>query len=68
LTLLLSLSKEANASLKAHLALFVGSLLTAIGENESQVINYVAVRCSADELEVVSRHVLTSVQICILAA
>ena len=53
LSIILSLSKDCGPSLKPHLPLYVGSLLDAIGEGEHQLVNYIAVRASADELEVV---------------
>lgn len=59
LRLVIDLSKGTGAALQKHLPVVIPCLLDSLSETESAVLNYLAVRSTEDELEVVS-----CIQIC----
>lgn len=51
--MIMDIAKEAGSTLRGHVNVIVPCLLESLSEEESAVLNYLAVRSSLDELEVV---------------
>ncbi len=50
----MSITKRADRRLSPHLIVIVPCLLEALSETESNILNYLAVRSSAEQLEMVT--------------